>query len=192
MDRGGALTLSKCFFSILEWEFSTDGLPQQKTQSRVMYIPCPAHEQQEIQKLTQAIRLDGLNPLTQHQLEQLVRHSLKKNPTRVAIEHFCQESEHVVLIPRKLPHQQQIFLGLRMTTNGDTQGAEQHFTHVNGNFGYKIVASRLQPAEFKLAHRAVHLPSQGYKFYGSPFGKKFLTSETHRTTTKLLPKLNLS
>ena len=79
-----------------------------------------------------------------------------------------------------------------MTTNGDTHGAEQHFTQANSTFGYKIVASQIKPAEVKLAHRAVHLPSQSYKFYGSPFGEKFLTAETNRTTTKLLPKLNLS
>ena len=117
-----------------------------------MYIPRPAHEQREIQKLTQKIRLDGLNPLTQHQLEQLVGHSLKKNPTTGEIETFCRNSEHAVLIPQKLPHQQQISLGLRMTTNGDTEGAETYFTKVNGAFGYKIVANRLQPAEVKLAH----------------------------------------
>ena len=162
---GGALTLSKCFFSILAWEFTPDGLPRQSIQPHVLYIPRPPHKQRAIRQMTTLIRMEGWNPLVKHQLEQLVGSSLPHNPTSKELEKYCRDSEQSVLIPQKLPHQQQILLGLRMTTNGDTHGAEEHFTHANGKFGYKIVASRLQPAEVKLAHRAVHLPSQGCKFY---------------------------
>ena len=52
---GGALTLSKCFFSILAWEFTPDGLPQQSTQSHVLYIPRPPHEQRAIRQMTTSI-----------------------------------------------------------------------------------------------------------------------------------------
>ena len=52
---GGALTLSKCFFSLIDWEFKPDGLPQQTEHIHALYIPHPVHEQREIRSLTNTI-----------------------------------------------------------------------------------------------------------------------------------------
>ena len=189
---GGAPSLHKCFYSILTWKFSADGLPSPMNNKHTLQIPQTPTEQADIQQVTTAIRHTRINPLCQHQLEQLTGSKLPQNPSPQDIQEFCCKSEQPVIITQKSAHDQQISLGLKMTADGNTTGAEEHFERQNRKFGLNIVASNLQPPEVKLAHRAVHLPSQSYKFYGSPFSEKFLSQESHRTTTKLLPRMNLS
>ena len=189
---GGALSLHKCFYSILEWEFTPDGMAQVSRMQHKLQIPRPPHELQAIRLCTQDIRRHGITPLRLHKLEELTGSKLKPSPSLVDIQQYCIQSELPVIIPQKLPNDQQSSLGLKMTADGDTHGAEAHFSGFNQVFGVKIVSSNLQPPEVKLAHRSVHIPCQSYKFYGSPFSKKFLTLESHRTTSKLLPRLNFA
>ena len=189
---GGALSLHKCFFSILEWEFTPDGMAQVNSAAHSFAIPRPPHELKAIQECTRRIRLHGITPQRRHELEELTGKKMAPNPATSEIEQYCAKSELPVTIQQKLPNDQQRSLGLCMTADGDTHGAETQFAEINKTFGVKIVSSNLQPPEVKLAHRSVHIPCQSYKFYGSPFSEKFLTLESHRMTTKLLPRLNFA
>ena len=189
---GGALSLHKCFYSILAWEFTPDGMAQASTEEYTFEIPRPPHELTAIKACTRQIRHQGLTPLRRHELEELTGNKMETNPTVSETETYCATSELPVHIKQKLPHDQQRSLGLNMTAEGSTHGAEQHFADINRTFGVQMVSSNLQPPEVKLAHRSVHIPSQSYKFYGSPFSERFLTLESHRMTTKLLPRLNFA
>lgn len=79
-----------------------------------------------------------------------------------------------------------------MQANRDTKGAEETFTETNRKYGIQIVARKLQPQEVRLAHRAVHILGQRYRFHGTPFQEIFVNKETNKMTTKLLPKLRMN
>ena len=144
-----------------------------KTSCATSVRDLPPHELQAIQVCTRQIRHQGLTPQRQHALEELTGSKMVPNPTAQDIETYCATSELPVSIPQKKPKDLQRSLGLNMTAEGNTHGAEKQFAEINGTFGIQIVSSNLQPPEVKLAHRAVHTPSQSYKFYGPPFSEKF-------------------
>ena len=77
----------------MDWTFTPDGLPQLNPDRFELRIPRPPHEQHAIRITTTTIRKEGLNPLTQHRLEQLVGKQFPPNPTRQDIELFCHNSE---------------------------------------------------------------------------------------------------
>ena len=79
-----------------------------------------------------------------------------------------------------------------MTLEGQTKAAEQKFTLQNRQYGLRMLKSKLQPPEIKLAHHTVHLPKQQYQFNGNPFTRKYLENETNKMTTNILPQMNIS
>lgn len=83
-------------------------------------------------------------------------------------------------------------LGLCMIPSGNTTETAKIFTQVNKTFGLRMVGSQLQPKEVKLAHWAVHLPSQRYQFHGAPLPEKVFAKESNYLRTQLLQKLGIA
>ena len=189
---GGALTLEKCFFSVLEWQFTADGQPYLYDQTHILQIPRSPPERKRIRTLTTEIRTRGPNPLTIHLLEGIAGKKFPLNAPLAVQDTYLHACEQPVSIPQKKSRDNQVYLGLEMNPAGDAKAAETTFEQRNARFGIQIVGSRLQPPEVRLAHKAVHLPSQRYRFSGAPFSVKFLTKETNRLSTLILPKMNMA
>ena len=105
---------------------------------------------------------------------------------------YLEQCRQDVSIPQKHSQDVQKYPGLLMTPSGITLEAETQFHHRNQRFGVKMVGSRLQPPEIRLANYAVHLPSQKYRFHGAQFRAAFLIKESNYLTTLLLPKLGFA
>lgn len=187
---GGALTLHKCFFGIMEWDFTEEGLPKLKNKDYMMEIPTSEQDQTEIEAIKQQIRenQNKVNPVQQHQIAMLTGEMIE---TGDQIQNFVKRNTPTIKIKQKNGEIQKS-LGLYMQANGDTTGVEEAFRQQNQKYGHRIVTSKLQPQEIRLAHKAIHILGQCYHFQGAPFMEKFLQKETNKMTTKILPKLKLN
>ena len=67
---GGDLRLHKCFFGIMEWEFTDSGKPQLQDRKHTLNIPMLAQDQKEVKKLQKAIKTSKykINPAQQQQI----------------------------------------------------------------------------------------------------------------------------
>ena len=189
---GGALNLEKCFFTVMEWRFTKEGLPYLHETARDIKIQRPPHEKNRIKQIIQELNKATTNQaLLVHELQQYTGiHQETLTPQQYAA--ACAPHQAAVPIKQLRSTEKQKSLGLFMTTSGDTTGAKEHFSKQNDTYGYRILHHRLQPNEVKRAHMAVHFPGQQYRFNGAPFSKQFLDQETNKTTTKILPKLGFA
>lgn len=183
---GGALTLEKCYFSILEWKFTSDGSPYLYDKVHHVAIPRNVPDCQRIEKVVQDIRDNGLDTQRQHTIEQLTGQIYLIKATPAFQNHFLSNCAEQVNIPEQQSTDTQTYLGLKMTPAGPTLEAETLFHTKNQRFGIQMVSSQLQPQEVFLAYREVQTPSQQYRFHGAQFTKEFLTKETNFLTSTLL------
>lgn len=187
---GGALTLTKCFFNITEWEFDDSGSPRMKDTPHKIQIPRPLLEKKQITELVRQIQEGGMNPLIKFHLEQLTGIPCTGDTDKETTE-YCEQCMAQVHILQKGKQDLQKSLGLYMTPTGDTRGAEDIFSAKNKTFGIRVVGSKLIPRHVQRALMAVNTPSVQYRFHGAPFSEKFLTTESNKMTSRLLPKLNM-
>ena len=159
---GGALTLEKCFFSILEWKFTPDGTPYLYDRPHRLAIPRNKPERLQIQQLVGEVQQHGTNPLLIHELEQLTGKKFPNSENSSTQQEYLDQCGNSVEIPQKGSTDTQLYLGLMMTPAGITTAAETLFHKRNQQFGIKMVGSQLQPPEVKLAYRVVQVPSQQY------------------------------
>lgn len=124
-----------------------------------------------------------------HQMEQAAGKKSPKTNNSKTIQTYLRECKDRVSIPQKLSYDLQTTLGLDLTIGKHTEGAEKKFMTRNGTFGYRILSSKLQPNTVSLALQTVHIPGQQYRFHGAQFEQAFLTKESNRTTSAILPKM---
>ena len=138
---GRALTLEKCFFSILQWKFEPDGTPYLHDSPHKLVIPRNLPERKKILQLTENIRTYGPNSLNIHKLEQLAGKKFPILANQQEQATYLSECEAPVSIPQKGSTDVQQSLGLRMTPSGDLTEATKQFTQVNKTFGMRMVGS---------------------------------------------------
>ena len=189
---GGALTLEKFVFSILEWKFQPDGQPYLYDRVHWVAIPRTAPERKRIEKWITEIQDQGPNPLNIYHIKQLTGTKFPLNADKSTQQKYLDKCGERVEIPQKSSTDTQTYLGLQMTPKGETPEAALLFHHRNQRFGIRMVSSRLQPKEVQLAYRGVQIPSQQYRFHGAQFGATFLHKESNFLTTKILPKLGFA
>ena len=189
---GGALNLEKCFFLIMIWAFTAEGLPYLTEDVHQIKIKRTPQDQTKISRLTQQLHESTQNQATIiHELQQLTGISSKHYNTKQYAE-ICHTQSTEVILKQLGSQDSQKTLGLYMTTSGNMTEVEKKFEAKNQQYGLRIVQNNLQPPEIKRAHMAVHLPSQTYCFNGPPFTQEFLNRETNKTTSKVLPKLGIA
>lgn len=157
---GGALTLHKCFFCTVIWAFTPEGLPYLVDEPHTLEIkrgPMEAKEITEIKKNTKAT--SKVTSIQLHWLGELTGQKLKQDDLEVVekITRICLDK---VQIQQKQSDTVQKSLGLHMTIGGCTKGPEEIFATQNKKYGIRILKSRIQPLEVRMAHKMVHLPSQ--------------------------------
>lgn len=188
---GGALTLHKCFFNILQWEFRPDGTALLKEGNHKIEIQRPEDKRKLSEIKEEVSRRGQLTALQQHQVLEMIReefHCTEKD----SLLRLWNISVDSVNIRQKWNRQIQQSLGFHTTPQGSTEESERRFSQATKQYGLGIVSSRLLPPEVKLAHQTLHLPSQTYQFQGAQFSRSFLIEETNKMMTKILPRLNLS
>ena len=189
---GGALTLEKCFFSVLEWKFHPDGQPYLYDRVHRVAIPRTGPERQQIKKWVNDIQDRGHNSLNIFHIEQITGKKFPITSDKPTQQQYLDKCGEWVEIPQKTSTDTQTYLGLQMTPQGDTPEAAEKFHNRNQRFGIRMVSSRLQPKEIQIAFRGVQIPSQQYRFHGAQFDAFFLHKESNFLTTKILPKLGFA